>query len=501
MYETFFGFYRRPFSALPRTDLYFPGEVIEAARQTLARCAERGEGVGLVVGPSGTGKTLLCRLLAEQFQDRLRVVMLAEGRWTTRRAMLQTILYELQQTFRGLDEGEMRLALIDYIMFHQDCRGGVVLVVDEAHRLPLRLLDELRLLTDLSADGEPCCRLVLAGSPVLEERFASPKLESLNQRVVARCYLEPLGQQETRQYIHAQIMAVGGQPDLLFPGETCQAVHRATEGVARLINQLCDHALLLAEHAAAKQIEPSHVEEAWADLQQLPTAAKKSTPVAPEGDHQIIEFGGLDDEPEPATSARPASSARPAPAATLPLLRVTPEDHPSPCAPLEQLHQIEDSIAELDEEFQPAGSIGPEVELVFVEAGNPFSEQFAEEEVVADPLALRARPDQNPDWPAAALTAPPVGESPDPAWPAAGAGSEAHGNWAPPPAIEVHAQPPATAVAAPGETRAEETSAAGNAPLTPVENRREHAAPASPPAAAPVRHDEYRQLFARLRRG
>jgi type II secretory pathway predicted ATPase ExeA len=172
MYETYFGFYRRPFSALPRTDLYFPGEAIEAARQTLARCAERGEGVGLVVGPSGTGKTLLCRLLAEQLHGRLRVVM--EGRWTTRRAMLQTILYELQQSFRGLDEGEMRLALIDYIMFHQDCRGGVVLVVDEAHRLPMRLLDELRLLTDLSADGEPCCRLVLAGARELEERLTSP---------------------------------------------------------------------------------------------------------------------------------------------------------------------------------------------------------------------------------------------------------------------------------------------------------------------------------------
>ena len=95
MYEAFFEFHSRPFVSPPQTKTYFPGAVIENARQTLTRLIARGEGPGLIIGPPGTGKTLLCQLLGEQFQDQFAVAVLSCGRLKTSQAMLQAVLYEL----------------------------------------------------------------------------------------------------------------------------------------------------------------------------------------------------------------------------------------------------------------------------------------------------------------------------------------------------------------------------------------------------------------------
>ena len=114
------------------------------------------------------------------------------------------------------------------------------------------------------------CALVLAGGHTLEVRFASPKLESFSQRISAR-YLKPFCRNETQNYIQSRITTYGGRGAEVFPPETSQTAHKATDGVPRLINQLCDHVMLMAYAAGIRRIEPAHVEEAWADLQQLPT--------------------------------------------------------------------------------------------------------------------------------------------------------------------------------------------------------------------------------------
>jgi len=271
MYESFFGFTKRPFASVPQVEQYFPATSIEAARGTLARCLKRGEGAGLIVGPSGTGKTMLLRVLAEQFRESFAVALLSCGRLSSRRALFQAILYELDRRIRGLDEGELRLALVDYLTVAPDRPRGLILLVDEAHGLPLRLLEEIRMLTNLAADGQPAVRVALAGGGLLEERFASPKLDSFSQRLVARCYLEAMGHAETRDYVRCQVERVGGDGAALFPDGACEAVFQATDGVPRLVNQLCDHALLLAYAGGFSPIEAAVIEEAWADLQQLPS--------------------------------------------------------------------------------------------------------------------------------------------------------------------------------------------------------------------------------------
>jgi type II secretory pathway predicted ATPase ExeA len=388
MYETYFNLTEKPFASVPRIDHYYPGSVIDAARSTLTRCTERGEGVALLVGPSGTGKSLLCQVLAVQFQNAFQVALLASTHLDTRRSLLQAILYELNRPYRGMDEGELRLSLVDYITLNDDCAHGVLLLVDEAHHLPLRLLDEIRSLTNLTRDRQPAVRIVLAGSHMLEERFASPKLDSFSQRISARCYLEAFQRSETEAYIQTRISASHGRGADLFPAETCQMIHKATDGVPRLINQVCDHVLLLAYAAGIRRIEPAHVEEAWADLQQLPTPWNASAEPSGEG---VIEFGGLDDSPSETpsiagkiTAAEEASPVEDADAAEIPvvqptLVAETTEDPET----LEQLRHIQQLLADVQTEFQPVAPTGPEVELVF-ETPHPFAEPFEEEEVIAD---------------------------------------------------------------------------------------------------------------------
>lgn len=385
MYESHFGLRRRPFASVPCVAEFFPAQTLAETRATLTRCIQRAEGTGMVVGPSGSGKTLLCQLLAEHFQHELAVVLLSSAGVSTRRTLLQGILYELGRPYRGMDEGELRLALVDYLTADEDGPPAMLLLIDDAHSLPVRLLDEIRMLGGLVTDGKPRTRLVLAGSPLLEEQLASPKLESFAQRIVARCYLEPLGRAETAQYIQAQVAAAGGNG--IFSPDACLAAYKATDGVPRLINQVCDHALLMAYAAGRRQIGAAGVEEAWADLQQLPAPSRGAQ--MPAGDPiSVIEFGQLADEME--ESPQVCGTIPPSGATAL---RVAPGSEGLCEEPVNRLEQIEQTLGDLDDDFQPAGSIEPEVELVFDACQDPFGESFAEETVVADRyLGSKRRP-------------------------------------------------------------------------------------------------------------
>ncbi len=380
MYETSFGLSRRPFPSLPLAAFYYPASAIDFAYRTLLRCIERGEGIAVVVGPTGCGKSLLGQLLADHFRRTMHVVQLASGRLDSRRALLQAILYELGRPFRGMDEGELRLSLVEYLSRNEP-RLPMLLLVDEAESLPMRLLDELRMTTNLCADGEPCSRLVLLGGSALEERLTSPKLESFSQRIVARCYLEAMSRIETSECIRAQL-AVASASDVVFTDDACDAVFQATDGVPRLINQLCDHALILAYADGTSKVDRSGVEEAWADLQQLPTPWNGDR--SDDGSNGVIEFGGLEDDGAVFDSSDEDDLGVPR---SVPALRVTPDDDDLIVRSNQSLDGIEESLGQLDDDFQPAGSIGPEVELVFHDPADLLNEDYEEEEIVVDRYA------------------------------------------------------------------------------------------------------------------
>ena len=297
MYEVFFGFSRRPFSSAARLEDYFPSASMEQARQTVRQCLERAAGWAMVVGGAGMGKTILCLRLAQELEKTFPILLLSGGGLSGRRELWQTFLYALGQPYRGMEEGELRLALLEYLAEQQKHSPGFILLLDEAHLLPGKLLEEIRLLSQMPVLSGDWFRVLLAGGPVLEERVSSPRLEGVHQRIVARSYLEPWTRTETCAYIRTQLQKASPEGDRLMLPEAAEAVFQATNGIPRLVNQLCDHALFWAWQHGLQQVDARMVEEAWAELQQLPPpSVGVGTPAAPS---DLIEFGVLQDEPLP----------------------------------------------------------------------------------------------------------------------------------------------------------------------------------------------------------
>lgn len=359
----------RPFPSCPQVARYFPATSIEESRKRLTRAIERGDGPGLVIGAPGTGKSLLLQLLAAQYREPFDVVLLACTSLCTRRALLQAILFELGLPYRSRDEGQLRLRLLDQLLANEPATRGLLLLVDEAQSWPVPLLDELRMLTNVVRGGVPHVRLVLAGSPALEECFASPELESFSQRLAVRSYLSNFTRQETVQYIRAQIAASGGAPDLLFDDGAMQAIFDATDGTPRLINQLCDRSLAAIEEIGQTRIDLHVVQAAWSDLQQLPTAWPAPGIQVDVGEPQssVIEFGSLTESSEPADIERQFDSDEREHSTTS--TQLTVENHP----PQPEPASVRTPVKELRRGRR--------------DEKDPFTEEFDEEEVVLDSFA------------------------------------------------------------------------------------------------------------------
>jgi hypothetical protein len=272
----------------------------------------------------------------------------------------------------------------------------MLLIVDEAHMLPLRLLEEIRLITNLVRQGQPRVRLLLAGGLLLDERLAAPRMESLNQRVVARCYLQAMSREETVQYVRAQLRAVGGDPDRIFSPAALPAIYHATNGIPRLVNQVCDHVLLLAAIGRRATVDVPGVEEAWADLQQLPTPWNQEEAPrdgAPQSPRDILEFGQLDDEAcgeldgSRGLPAAPASMTRPPAETALSRLEAIGADIDVLAHEHEFLERPSAAEVAGPTQFRPQICREPEIELVFQRAHDPFRERFQQEEVVVEPAA------------------------------------------------------------------------------------------------------------------
>jgi type II secretory pathway predicted ATPase ExeA len=371
-----FGLRRRPFVAVPSPEHYYPVEPIESARQNLARMVRRGEGAGLVAGPPGTGKSLLCHLVAQDLEPEFAVVLLGGGRIDSPRALWQATLFRLGFSFQGLDEGELRIALEAYLraeelpeFLRRSPRAilpprPMVLLIDEAHGLPLRILEDIRSLTNIVINAAPRAHVILAGGMLLEDRLNSPRLEAFCQRIVVRAYLQPFTRPQTEGFIRHQIALAGGNPERLFSPDALEAVHRASGGIPRFINQICDHALLLAHSRGRERVDWQLVEEAWADLQQLPAPWNDSFGRAGRGN--IIEFGNLSDADR---SESPEPHAK---SITVPFLRIAPTEASHEDTTLATLNQLQEAVEALvHADLSPNGSA---TTPLFGEGNSPAAE-------------------------------------------------------------------------------------------------------------------------------
>ncbi len=398
----------RAFPAVPRVELYFPGASVEECRTRILRCVLRGDGPAVVVGAPGMGKSMLLAAVAQSLADQLEVVQVASTQLCTRRALLQAILFSLGMPYQNREEGELRLALISRLEDAVASPKPAVLLIDEAQALPIRLLEELRILSNLQRNGESLLRIVLAGSAVLEEQFASTELEAFNQRLAARCYLAPLDYGETHQYVQAHVAAAGADPQL-FSGDALDMVYSASDGVPRLINQVCDRAILMAVENQATTVDRALIQSAWSDLHQLPAPWHNpdTTVAAPETD--VVEFGvlpGSDQDAEAVheltageLSVQQAVDDQPP---GLPVVGSWNADHaletlftaepPSEVANDAPVSDISPQLVSAKPAEEPAGD--PEAESepeVTPDASTLFGDGFEEEEIVLDRFATLDR--------------------------------------------------------------------------------------------------------------
>jgi type II secretory pathway predicted ATPase ExeA len=316
--------------ASPRTQFYHAAQVTDAALRGLERCIRRAEGIGLVVGAAGTGKSLLLLKLAEQVRDDFDVALLTGTSICTRRALWQSILAAIGEPYRGIDEPDLRIAIVERIRGLAAAGSGLAILVDEAHTLPTRLIEELRLLTNIPTPL-PAVHIVLAGTPRLDELLGTPRMESLAQRVAVRGYLEPLDHAETLDYLRTQTAAAGLEWCRLFADGCDDAVYKVTEGVPRLINQVCDQALVLVAESK-RRVTPADIAAAWREIQRLPAPIglepAADAPVRSGGgavvedldgdglgviefggDDGVVEVGGCDDDRRLTTGPEAAAAS------------------------------------------------------------------------------------------------------------------------------------------------------------------------------------------------
>jgi type II secretory pathway predicted ATPase ExeA len=266
MYETHFGLRRRPFGATPDSGCYYPATAHERALGRLLEALADGEGLVLLTGAPGTGKTLVCHCLLERVGSDATTAFLTHGRFGGRAGLLQSILYDLALPYLGRAEHDLRLALTDFLLVNYAGGKKTVLVVDEAHHLEPDHLEELRLLGNLEARRGKALQVVLAAQPSLLALLDRPELASVGQRLAVRAALEPMNEQEAADYVLHHLRLAGGTPHDILTAEAVELLARGTRGVPRLLNQAAHQALALAAAAGARPADAEAALEALAAL-------------------------------------------------------------------------------------------------------------------------------------------------------------------------------------------------------------------------------------------
>jgi general secretion pathway protein A len=279
MYKSFYNLERNPFELTPDPSFLFTTPRHNEALATLYHGVRGHKGFVVLTGEVGTGKTLLLRCLL-QLLNRSDDIACAYtfNSHLPPLEFLQQIASDFGLPASGRNKSEVLSGLSNYVIDRGSRRLTTLLVVDEAHQLSVDVLEEIRLLTNLETTQDKLLQVLLVGQPELDDKLDSVDLRQLKQRIAHRCQLEPLDLSETRGYIERRLRVAGLNLDghLLFPPETVACVYRHSRGIPRLINTICENALITAYAQQRRNVTPEMVEDIVADLR-LSTRASHST--------------------------------------------------------------------------------------------------------------------------------------------------------------------------------------------------------------------------------
>lgn len=262
MYVTHFGLRARPFRSSPDPACYYPAGPHEDALQTVERALADGEGFALITGEPGIGKSLTAAVLLERTADHYACVYLTNAHLTRRADLFQAILFDLGRAYEGKSEQELRLAVTDAVMASFAEGKATLIVIDDAHHLPIDLLEELRLLGNLETRHGKAVHVVLFAQPEILETLKRPELKSLAQRLTARADLHRLGLPDAADYLIHHLRVSGARPETILPDEPLALLARGTGGVPRLANQAAHIALTLTFQAGNGRVDAEAALEA-----------------------------------------------------------------------------------------------------------------------------------------------------------------------------------------------------------------------------------------------
>src|SRR2546428_7308040 len=289
MYESYYGFSEKPFSLTPDPKYLYRSESHANAFDLLQYAIRRREGFVVVTGDIGTGKTTLCRALLEQI-DRTTFTALVLNPFLSEEDLLKRILQDFGVISReevkagrlaGVTKQELIDALYDFLLALIPLKAGAVLIIDEAQNLPLTVIEQIRILSNLETDKEKLLQIILVGQLNLGTLLRSPELRQLDQRVSIRYELKPLDEESGAAYVAHRLTIAGGGRSVSFMPTALRQVHRRSGGIPRLINLICDRALLTAYSVRAKRITPEMVTHAAKSLDVPETSVRPLTWLKP----------------------------------------------------------------------------------------------------------------------------------------------------------------------------------------------------------------------------
>lgn len=244
VYESFFGFQRKPFSLLPDPRFLFRSRTHSMAITLLEYGVSEQSGFVVLTGDSGTGKTILLRHLTQSADDDVLIATVTNTHPSSGDLMRWILLaFDLEST--DGDPTEQHRRFVDHLeqLYAQGRRA--ILVIDEAQHLDAAALHHLRMLSNVNAEDAQLVQLIVVGQSSLRKTLQTPEMRSFAQRISVDYHLQPFKREDTIAYIRHRLDIAGGSPEV-FDEEACAAVHYFSKGVPRLINSLCDLALVLS---------------------------------------------------------------------------------------------------------------------------------------------------------------------------------------------------------------------------------------------------------------
>lgn len=266
MYESFFSLEAAPFVLTPDPRFLLRSKAHHEILTSLLYGITSQKGLMALIGDVGTGKTTLCRALLRELPSDVQSALVLNPH-LSEVELLGSILDDLGLARRGTTSGELMAVLSTHVLAAGSEGKTVVVILDEAQNLSVEVLEQIRILSNLETPTRKLLQIVLVGQPELEEKLHRHELRQLDQRVAIRCYLGPLTRKETYRYIEHRLRIAGLLGALPFSRTAMAKIYDHSRGVPRVINLVCDRALMTGYSARAKEVTAVMVKRAIRNLE------------------------------------------------------------------------------------------------------------------------------------------------------------------------------------------------------------------------------------------